>query len=514
MRSPALVHTNQELVIGLAAPIGSNLELVCATIVEALTRVRYSAHVVQLSSLLDNLKLPKGQDWPKLIKAPEFDRYNSYMDAGNAFRKIMDRGDALAMLAVGAMLSHRAESRESPGGIPGRRAYILRSLKHPDEVATLRRIYGPAFVLFSVCSPPSARLQTLASRLAESLHQFQSRTAYPQAHTLILRDESEADSFGQNVRKAFPQGDFFVNARSAQQVAEATRRSIELLFGNIFHTPSRDEYAMFHAQAAAVRSASLQRQVGAVIATGDGDIVAVGANEVPKPGGGLYWSGDSPDYRDFVLGYETNDILKHRMLADVINRLKTSGFLAHELSNLDTNTVVSRIMHLGAMRDAQVLNVIEFGRCVHAEMAAIVDAARRGSEVQGGTVYSSTFPCHECARHIVAAGIRRVVYIEPYPKSLVNELYPDSIEIDPDSEDATHVSFQPFVGVSPRRYLDLFSIGGLDRKDRLGKIVKWDREVAKPRLGEYSFRTEMINELVEKNEFAVFSEELKAAGFV
>ncbi|MDN3612645.1 hypothetical protein QWZ16_23945 [Vibrio ostreicida] len=26
------------------------------------------------------------------------------------------------------------------------------------------------------------------------------------------------------------------------------------------------------------------------------------------------------------------------------------------------------------------------------------------------------FPCHNCAKHIVASGIKRVVYVEPYPK--------------------------------------------------------------------------------------------------
>jgi deoxycytidylate deaminase len=29
-----------------------------------------------------------------------------------------------------------------------------------------------------------------------------------------------------------------------------------------------------------------------------------------------------------------------------------------------------------------------------------------------------SFPCHMCARHIIATGLREVVYIEPYPKSV------------------------------------------------------------------------------------------------
>ena len=69
------------------------------------------------------------------------------------------------------------------------------------------------------------------------------------------------------------------------------------------------------------------------------------------------------------------------------------------------------------------MDLIEFSRTVHAEMAAIVDAARRGVSVQDCNLYTTTFPCHECAKHIVAAGIRRVVYIEPYPKSQALSLH-------------------------------------------------------------------------------------------
>jgi deoxycytidylate deaminase len=45
-------------------------------------------------------------------------------------------------------------------------------------------------------------------------------------------------------------------------------------------------------------------------------------------------------------------------------------------------------------------------------------------------LFSTTFPCHMCARHIVSAGIKRVVFLEPYPKSYAEELYADSITFD------------------------------------------------------------------------------------
>jgi len=101
------------------------------------------------------------------------------------------------------------------------------------------------------------------------------------------------------------------------------------------------------------------------------------------------------------------------------------------------------------------------------------DATRqnaRGTD-KGARLFCTTFPCHICARHIVAAGIGEVVYIEPYPKSRTADLFPDSIAVNP-AERTTKVNFYPFVGVAQRRYFDLFELVG-KRKDSLAKVVEW-----------------------------------------
>ena len=59
---------------------------------------------------------------------------------------------------------------------------------------------------------------------------------------------------------------------------------VDLWFGNPFITPTFDEHAMFLAFSAALRSADLSRQVGAVI-TKDSQILSAGANDCPKAGG-------------------------------------------------------------------------------------------------------------------------------------------------------------------------------------------------------------------------------------
>jgi deoxycytidylate deaminase len=104
------------------------------------------------------------------------------------------------------------------------------------------------------------------------------------------------------------------------------------------------------------------------------------------------------------------------------------------------------------------MDLLEFGRDIHAEMSAICDAARNGLSLGGSSLYTTTFPCHLCAKHIVASGIRRVVYLEPYPKSYAQELHEDSIEVEGNA-DTKRVNFAPFIGISPYRYRDLFEKG-------------------------------------------------------
>lgn len=52
---------------------------------------------------------------------------------------------------------------------------------------------------------------------------------------------------------------------------------------------------------------------------------------------------------------------------------------------------------------------------IHAEQNAIIQAAKLGVSIDGGTLYCTHQPCRVCAKMIVNAGIRRIVYQEGYP---------------------------------------------------------------------------------------------------
>ena len=114
---------------------------------------------------------------------------------------------------------------------------------------------------------------------------------------------------------------------------------------------------------------------------------------------------------------------------------------------------------------------------VHAEMHAILGASRvAGDRVVGGKIFVTTYPCHSCARHIVAAGISEVYYIEPYRKSLATRLHSDALT---EAVDETgRVKLMQFDGVAPRRFIDLFDSGS--RKSKAGVLDLKQREDALP----------------------------------
>mgnify|MGYP001309321727 CR=1 FL=1 len=60
-------------------------------------------------------------------------------------------------------------------------------------------------------------------------------------------------------------------------------------------------------------------------------------------------------------------------------------------------------------------------RAIHAEVNAIVQAALHGVTVQGSTLYTTATPCIHCAKMLIGAGVRRIVYREWYPDPLAVE---------------------------------------------------------------------------------------------
>jgi len=51
---------------------------------------------------------------------------------------------------------------------------------------------------------------------------------------------------------------------------------------------------------------------------------------------------------------------------------------------------------------------------IHAEMNAIIWAAREGISIKDATIYVTLEPCSDCSKNIIASGIKRIVYDKSY----------------------------------------------------------------------------------------------------
>lgn len=468
-----------EMVIGLVGAVGAKLEKVSTYLRNKLEKFGYKVIEISVSEHV----IPMFVDTSDVPKEKGYDRTSKLMDAGNKARKEAKDNSILAMGI--ATRIHRLRELDNDGNPKPRpkTAYVVNSLKRPEEVKRLKDIYGAGFYLIAAHNDYEKRMSHLTDYL---------NIAPDMATILIERDFEEKDDNGQRVNRTFALGDFFIRVDASGDNDKNLKNEIDrisrIIFGHPFTSPTFDEYAMFFAFSASLRSADLSRQVGAVIAKNN-QVLGHGANDCPAFGGGLYWPikdengwKDAENGRDYmrettrqngekVVGFDSNDAEKAAIVEELVKRGVEKGLNDELLRQIFVKSPID--------------DLTEFGRVVHAEMDALLSCSRASISTADATIYSTTFPCHNCAKHIVAAGIKRVVYIEPYPKSKALDFHTDSIYLG-FQEPVDKVHFEPFVGVGPRRFFDLFSCRHgsgriVERKDA-GFAKKWTELTASLRL--------------------------------
>jgi deoxycytidylate deaminase len=450
---------NREIFVGLIAPIGVDLNAVQDALRRALQSVDYQTSAIRLTDALKPNHTELEAEGKGL-----FERYEALIAAGNKLRS-ENSPDIFSHITIQEVIRQR---KESDSKTSDRRATLIRQFKRTEEVELLKQVYGSNIIFVSCYAPRPVRIKYFVDRfMSES--RAQSRTHYEaQALELIAKDEHEAgDPNGQRLLDTYAMADFVIDGSTPQSLTVAAERFVEAFFGYPFISPTREEYGAFVAHSASLRSADLSRQVGAAIFGPSGEIVALGCNEVPKAGGGTYWTGDPADSRDFRVGHDSNAKIRNDMINDALVHLEAAGWRPPVVTKTD------------ALDSAMIQDLLEYGRVIHAEMNAICDASRFGRSTSESTLYCTTLPCHICSRHIVAAGVRRVVYFQPYHKSLAKEMYPDSIAFDDsDGRVQGRVVFSSFSGVTPNAFQKVFAKGR--RKEVDGAASEWVKTKALP----------------------------------
>ena len=459
--SPAAVRKLQtdEIIVGLCAPAGSPVHRVAHDLKRLLVqRYGYDCEIIRLSEIIQEID-------GAVSNAGSFERTQGLIEKGNNLRRRFGHS-VLADLAISRIAKAREKAKLIAGDprYTGRRVcYIIDSIKNSEELEILRLVYREMFYFLGVFAPLHIRQKELETQ----------GMALDQVHKLIDRDSGEELAHGQLVRDTFPIADFFVRtgAGSDKELSSRLERLLDLILRARLVTPTYEETAMYQAASAAGNSACLSRQVGAAVTDEEGEFLAIGWNDVPQFGGGLYSAGvfvegrlslsDSRCY-NWKGGKCWNDQEKDLLSQRAVDTLIAAGIVPQN----------DRVRAVEALSKSPIRSLIEYSRSIHAEMHALLAASQIGGRrIRGGKVFCTTYPCHSCARHIVAAGIQEVYYIEPYRKSLATKLHDDAITEDEETRDKVRVL--PFDGVSPRRYLDLFRMGASQRKSN-GQAVQLD----------------------------------------
>jgi deoxycytidylate deaminase len=454
-----------ELFIGFVAPIGADLAKPIAAFKAYFDTLEYRVIPIKVTDVFRVLTNYVPPDEPLTHKPRSHERLSSHIKYGDQLRAKFDEDAILAATTVQRLIKERTRLKVETADRFSGNVFLLHQFKRKEEIDFLRAIYGRLFFQVSVYSRRGARVDSLAHAFSSAHHSAHSDSFRARAEEIVQTDRDEAEvSHGQRVASIFHDADFIINLDVEDPAVESqVDRFCDLLFSSNSISPTRMEYGMYAAKAAALRTLDLSRQVGAAIFSKSGQIISLGSNEVPKAGGGTYWAGEPNDDRDYVRSRDSNDVRKRELLEELVEMLGIA-------------TPLEEVLSTTSIRESQLMDALEYGRIVHAEMSAIGDAACSGQAIKDGILYCTTFPCHMCAKHIVASGLDRVVFLEPYPKSLAARLHSDSIEVEKGDRGKyagrPAVVFEHFFGITPRRYRELFERG--KRKDSLGNFVEYD----------------------------------------
>lgn len=460
-----------EFIFGFVAPIGVDLSSTLAAYRTYFVQRDYRVVEVKVTDVFNIFEKYITPNEPLVRSGSLYARYKTHIAYGNQLRAKFSN-EILAATAIRRVMKDRLKFQKvTPTALKfSKVVYLLHQFKRKEEIDLLRAVYGRIFFQVSIYSRRGARVDYLSRKFASSDHSSGPQKYRNIAESLIQTDENETESLhGQRVAQIFHDADLIASLDAAETIDAQIHRFCELLFGSNSISPTRREYGLFLAKAAALRTLDLSRQVGAAVFSNSGEILALGSNEVPKAGGGSYWAEGSFDDRDFKRQMDSNIQRKRDILGELVKII-------------DPSKDLDKLLDDPKIRESQFMDALEYGRIVHAEMAALSDAARLGHQVKDGTLYCTTFPCHMCAKHIVAAGLAKVIFLEPYPKSLAYDLHSDSISVEGGDRGAYNkfpsVEFEHFYGVSPRRYREIFERA--KRKDDHGNFLPYGKDGPRP----------------------------------
>jgi deoxycytidylate deaminase len=236
---------------------------------------------------------------------------------------------------------------------------------------------------------------------------------------------------------------------------------LALIKGETYMYPMPCESTMSQAYCESLKSSCLKRKVGAVIVSNDGIPIVSTYNDVPYP--------DEPCEKKYGMCY------RDKVKIDLIKNVCKCPSCGADIDQNITCPKCGEIIHINDLAptcskcnlDLDLdsffvckecgLKIIkkfvgkrmEVCRALHAEERAIIQLGKLGVSVNPSnlTLFTSTFPCPQCANKIVGFGIGKIVFVEPYPTKESIELLTSSIG---------DKNIEKFEGVKARAYFRIY----------------------------------------------------------
>jgi len=454
------------IILGFTGTIGSG----CTYIAEAIEH-EYKYKYFSLSDILRNIAAKKGLNNPSVDDLQTLGN-NLRAKYGNSYLvqellKFIKKGDLPGL-------------KSDKGTLKG---IIIDSIRNDGEVYTLRQF--PYFYLFSVHSGFELRKQrTLRDKKFKSKEEFKNADH---------RDKAEDIQYGQQVAKCNDLADFIINndKNIPQRASQEKKKFIDRVYNNYVllvehkqegvilpdNLPTTNETLMTMAYAESQRSSCLKRKVGAIIAEinhssfGNGsdnrinesvNIISSGHNEVPL---GSIPCAFNPEYEKCYRDHlQEEHAKKIKFCPNCGEEIKLSSQKCkkckHEIKTFikvcpDCKNEID-VQYKCPKCDKEVFKeyligagkLLDMCKALHAEENALLSLKKHGGENFRNTVlYTTTFPCNLCANKIVASGINKVVYADPYPMKEAKTILA-----------AGKVEIEKFEGIKSSAYFKLYNV--------------------------------------------------------
>jgi len=404
---------------------------------------------------LEKLKLFR-KELDKLYEFRPYELFDIMQRVGNNLRKcgkpfcdeaVFESSKDLDILSrrAGAIVNfhRRTKKNESPSD------YLIECFRNPAEIDYFRKCFHE-FYLFSVYAEEKNRYEWANKKYGLTENECTKIDKVDQGGDYV------AEQYKQNVKRCVYLADIAVtNVKQPYDLYQELLKYYALIKSPGCIKPTHMERNMNLAYSMSLNSTCISRQVGAVIIK-DSYIVGAGWNDT---GGGrlgcVYrlrrdvaattnenFPICSPKQYDLfkkIIAEESQDLDHSFCYKDEMGQLQKR--IGRAEGNLDDSC--EQFLETLEMRSLQ------YCRALHAEENAILQtAAIGGTRLQGATLYTTTFPCELCAKKILQIGIRKIVYCEPYPKSVSIDVF--------FKETTRKVELRPFEGVKSPSFFRLF----------------------------------------------------------